>query len=249
MTSSPSASHVPARRSQPEGGEGEISDVSDEGAPEAGDNSPAGVLPPELLHQLLDRCEVSHLSEVYERWIDARQGLVAVAELHSFNRAFSLNRVRADIGRHPTLVLAHPPRPVATTVPGGDIWYVVDARGLQQWLPRIFDAACGALWRQSRWREPPMITVNTIADCLGVNSAGDDGAQVAKLDHLLELVTTKPGIFLRRHGPVAGIDIISYELLSRFHVPIKRRLLYELILVVAAFLVILTLIIPLLRGL
>ncbi len=226
------------------------------------------------MSNLLDRCEVTHFSEIYERWIDAREGAVTLSELQGFNAMFTLEKVREDMNRHPLLLLAHPPRPANLKVPGGDTWFVVDHRGLKPWIKRLFAIKAEAVGQQvsagNNSRTPVgdaespnglglVIPLSDIRDYLGVC----DG-QEEKLDLLLERAATLPGVFLRRtqakaspagngvsvadDRPLAGRHIY-YQQLTRFRVPTKRRQLYQLLAILVIFIISLYFLLPFLRGL
>ena len=219
---------------------------------------------PDIVSQLLDRCELTHLSEIYERWVDAREGAVMVDELQAFNKMFTLEKVREDVTRHPVLLLAHPPRPASIKMPSGDKWYVVDHRGLKLWIKRIFAIKANLVGQQVHPNTCPegllssgdrngiglVIPLTEIQEYLGVS---DD--QVEKLDLLLERASTLPGIFLRRtqascinNDAVVPAALIYYQQVSRFDIPTKRHLLYQLVVIVIIFILSLFFLLPFLRN-
>jgi hypothetical protein len=173
--------------------------------------------PPDLVSSLLDRCEVTHFSEIYERWVNARGGAVTLSDLQGFNAIFTLDKVREDIDKHPLLLLAHPPRPANLKVPGGDTWHVVDHRGLKSWIKKIFAIKAEDVGQQVNPANGIKIPgegagaphglglMVSLADIQGYLGVGDD--QEGKLDLLLERACTLPGVFLRRtqaHGNAVG---------------------------------------------
>lgn len=216
---------------------------------------------------------MTHFSEIYERWVDAREGAVTLSDLQAFNSMFTFEKVREDVNRHPLLLIAHPPRPTDLKVPGGDNWYVIDHRGLKSWVKRVFAIKADAVGQQVN---PDAITkvpvgngagpngigmVVSLADIQGYLGVSDD--QVEKLDLLLERAATLPGVFLRRTqatGSIAGATSsnaddhlvpphrVYYQQLSRFRIPTKRRLLYQLLVIVVIFVISLFFLLPILRG-
>ncbi len=242
--------------------------VSNSGDPGEKKNtsSPPPPPPPDLVSNLLDRCEVTHFSEIYERWVDTREGAVTLSDLQAFNAMFTLEKVREDVNRHPLLLLAHPPRPTTLKVPGGDTWYVVDHRGLKSWIKRVFAIKADAVGQQV---SPDTATKLPVGNGAGPNGVGlvvsltdiqgylgvsEDQAE--KLDLLLERVSTLPGVFLRRTQANSNGDdrsvpahLIYYQQLSRFGVPTKRRQLYQLFAIVVIFILSLFFLLPFLSGL
>lgn len=237
-------------------------------------SSPPPPPSPDLVSNLLDRCEVTHFSEIYERWVDAREGAVTLSDLQAFNALFNLEKVREDVNRHPLLLLAHPPRPAALKVPGGDTWYVVDHRGLKLWIKRIFAIKADAVGQQVSPDSATKLPVGngagpngiglvvSLAEIQGYLGVNEDQAE--KLDLLLERATSLPGVFLRRtqanatlaggtnsngNGRSVPAHLVYYQQLSRFRVPAKRRLLYQLLAILVIFVISLFFLLPFLRGL
>ncbi len=187
---------------------------------------------------------------------------------------FTFDKVREDMNRHPLLLLAHPPRPANLKVPGGDTWFVVDHRGLKPWIKRLFAIKAEAVGQQvgaGNYSRTPVgdvespnglglvVPLSDIRAYLGVGEGQEE-----KLDLQLERVAALPGVFLRRTqaqpSPAANTSsdvndrpvpahLIYYQQLTRFRVPAKRRLLFQLLAILVIFIISLYFLLPILRGL